>query len=297
MAVPADISDAEVRRFRRALVRWSQTNLRDFVWRRGHVSHFHGLLTEVLLARTRAEVVAGVAEELYSTYRTAAELAAADVAEVEELVRPLGLFRKRAAAMSKLAGMLVAEHGGEPPRRFEALEELPGVGPYAAGAFACFFRNERRPVVDANVARVFERYFGLARTADRLGADRPLWDFAARLLPRTGAATYSWALLDLGGTVCTPRSPRCGACPLRRSCPSARAQTSSKARSASGQGLPERASRESSPAAARGPRGVRSSRSTKAARSVESGGEGCATSQRPPGSRKPSRKRPRQGAA
>lgn len=216
--VPADVDEAEVRRFRRALSRWGRTNLRDFVWRRGGVSHFHGLVTEVLLARTRADAVAGVAEELYATYRTAGELAAAGLDEVERLLRPLGLFRKRAVALTRLAARLEAEHGGEVPARFERLEELPGVGPYAAGAFATFFRRERRPVVDANVVRVFARYFGLGRTGERLGDDRALWDFAARLLPRSGAAAYSWALLDLGGTICTPRAPRCDACPLRFPC-------------------------------------------------------------------------------
>jgi A/G-specific adenine glycosylase len=292
---PADVAPAEVERFRRALVRWARGNLRDFVWRRGDVSHFHGLVTEVLLARTRAEAVARVAEELYATYRTARELAAAGAPELERLLRPLGLYRKRAASLARLAERLEAEHGGEVPAEFARLEELPGVGPYAAGAFATFFRRERRPVVDANVVRVFERYFGLARTGDRLGDDRALWDFAARLLPRRGAAAYSWALLDLGGTVCTPRAPRCDACPLRRGCPSAQA-TKSASRSG-GQGLPERPSRARSPAAARGGSGVRSARSTKAARSAASGGGGASTSKSPPGSRRPARKRSPPGVA
>ncbi len=130
----------------------------------------------------------------------------------------LGYYRRvrmlRAAAMK-----IVQEHSGSTPTSRASLESLPGVGRYTAGAVASIVSGEREPIVDANVARVFLRIGGIAKSATDSGALRWCWDEATRLAQcslKPGVSNE--ALMELGGTICTPRAPSCEACPLRKMC-------------------------------------------------------------------------------
>jgi A/G-specific adenine glycosylase len=191
---------------------------RRFRWRESGLSTFELLLTEVLLARTRADAVIPVVHALLARYPDAVSLARADQAALEEILKPLGLFRKRARALIPLAQQLVERHGGTVPLQLEALLALPYVGRYAANAYLCFGLGRRRPVVDANVARLLERYWGLAPWKGKLEHAEGHWTFAEALLPQESVQLYNWTLLDLGATVCKPRTPDCERCPLRAGC-------------------------------------------------------------------------------
>jgi A/G-specific adenine glycosylase len=118
-----------------------------------------------------------------------------------------GLGYNRRALALQGAARVVAEHGWP-----GALEELPGVGPYTAAAVASFAWDAQVAAVDTNVRRVIARWDGRERTPRALAAR------AEALLPAGRAAEWNQALMELGATVCTPRAPRCDACPVRTGC-------------------------------------------------------------------------------
>jgi len=204
---------------RRRLLEWGTTiETQPFFWRDKSAAPFHVLVSEILLARTRAEAVDPVARELLARLPTAEHVATAPVAKLEAILYPLGLHRTRARLLRRCAAVIVAEHGGEIPRSVDILMSLPHVGRYAASSVACVSFGVPAAVLDANVARIYQRIFGLPKPRERISDATWLWDFAARVLPRLKAREYNWALLDLGRLVCKPRVPHCSACPLRSSC-------------------------------------------------------------------------------
>lgn len=217
-SAPRQLTAAALRRFRSRLLAWGERNRRTYYWREERLSSFEVLVLEVLLARTRADTVERVARQFLERYGTAAELADAKVQDVEDILRPLGLFRKRAKSLVEMARVLREQHGGTVPTAYSDLVALPYVGRYSASAFLCFHAGSALPAVDANVVRVFARYFGLELPAGKIESAEEYWAVAKRLVPATGAALFNWTLLDLGALVCTPRNPKCGECPLRKGC-------------------------------------------------------------------------------
>jgi A/G-specific adenine glycosylase len=176
------------------------------------------LVSEILLAKTRAEDASRVVRRVLETYPTPHALAAADKRTVERMLYPLGLHRLRAMRLISCAAELVANHDGVVPRSVVELRALPLVGRYAANAIASVAFGRRLPIVDVNVARVYGRVFSLPRPRGRLDTAHALWTFAGKLLPRRRAKQYNWALLDLGGTICTARKPACDRCPIASLC-------------------------------------------------------------------------------
>ena len=206
---------------RRKLLQWGASRSRSFFWREPAATPFHVLVSEILLARTRAESVDPIARALLDRFPTADAVANASVPDIEGILYPLGLHRTRARLLQRCAAAIVAEHAGEVPRTVDELMSLPYVGRYAASSVACVSFGEPAAVLDANVARIYQRIFALPEPRERITDAVWLWDFASRVLPKNYAREYNWALLDLGGIVCKPRSPDCAACPLRSSCRSA----------------------------------------------------------------------------
>ena len=218
VAKPAD--PGRLSRVRRIVLRWARKNGRTFFWRQPGVSPFALLVTEILLSRTRAQAVEPVATRLLARFPSPGDLARADAIEVERVLRPLGLHRKRATRLIACAQDLVSRFNQEVPHSVDSLLSLPYVGRYAANAVLCFGFGRRRGVIDANVSRLYQRLFSLPVPPARLSSADALWDFAEVMLPRASATAkeFNWAILDLGGTVCTPRAPLCASCPLALEC-------------------------------------------------------------------------------
>lgn len=225
MTSPFKLDRQNARHFRVRVLDWAKEHGRAFFWRKHGVSPFAVLVTEILLARTRAEAVEPVAKRLLQRYPNAKALREAPVRSVQRMVYPLGLYRKRAKALVKLAVTIAAKYRGSVPRQVEELVSLPYVGRYAANALLCFSLGERRPVVDANVARLFQRFFGLQPAIGKLDGIEDYWNLSSRLLPRRNVRFFNWALLDLGALVCTPRKPLCRECPLVTDCQAHRRST------------------------------------------------------------------------
>jgi A/G-specific adenine glycosylase len=199
------------------LVDWFARAARDLPWRRPDTDPWAVLVSEVMLQQTPVARVEPVWREWMGRWPTPAALAAASPAEVIRAWGKLG-YPRRALRLRETALALTERHGGVVPADVAALEALPGIGTYTARAVACFGHGQPQPVVDTNVRRVVARLVhGRAEAAPARAAD--LIDVAALAPADPGRAVrFSVAIMELGALVCTARTPRCTACPVRGDC-------------------------------------------------------------------------------
>ena len=198
----------------RALLAWYRRNRRDLPWRRTR-DPYAVWLSEVMLQQTTVEAVLPRYRRFLVRFPTVAALAAAPEREVLAEWSGLGYYAR--ARNLRRAAREVARAGGF-PRTLPGLRALPGVGAYTAAAVASISFGVPEPVVDGNVARVFCRLHAL-----RLDPKAPRTLARIRELARPFVAgrepgDRNQALMELGALVCTPRAPRCAACPLRSGC-------------------------------------------------------------------------------
>ena len=195
------------------LVDWYRDTARDLPWRRAGVSAWQILMSEIMLQQTPVVRVEPVWREWVARWPVPSAMAAATQGEVLRAWGKLG-YPRRALRLHECAQVLATEHGDEVPADVDVLLGLPGIGAYTARAVACFAYGHRVPVVDTNVRRVVARaVHGRAEAGNPAARDLP--DVEALLPARTDrAATFSAALMELGATVCTARTPDCGRCPL-----------------------------------------------------------------------------------
>jgi A/G-specific adenine glycosylase len=201
-------------RVRSSLLAWYAADHRDFPWRRT-TDPYAVLVSEVMLQQTQASRVAERFPTFMSRFPTAAALAAATEAEVLSAWSGLG-YNRRALALRR-AATAVADHGW--PRGVAALQGLPGIGPYTARALASLAFGEPVGVVDTNVRRWLVRRLGLSP-----GSGPRVLQALADALAAAGraadAAPWTHATMEFGAAICTPRNPRCDACPISNGCPS-----------------------------------------------------------------------------
>lgn len=194
---------------------WDQWG-RDFPWRSEQAGPFEKIVVEVLLQRTTATAVSGFYSRFMDRFPCWERLADAAPEELEEFLRPLGLWRRRAASLLGLAKYASAT-GGNFPKDPAKHVPIPAVGQYVSNAVLLFQHDKRMPLLDGNMARVIERVVRPRRLAD-IRHD-PWLQAAARWLIRRGPATsINWAVLDFAAVVCRARSPRCDSCPIAGYC-------------------------------------------------------------------------------
>ncbi|RDI18474.1 A/G-specific DNA-adenine glycosylase [Rhodococcus sp. AG1013] len=197
-----------------ALLRWYDEQARDLPWRRDGVTAWHILMSEIMLQQTPVVRVAPIWEEWVRRWPVPSLMAASSQADVLRAWGKLG-YPRRALRLHECAGVLADRHGDQVPTDVDVLLGLPGIGDYTARAVACFAYGQRVPVVDTNVRRVVARAVHGRADQGNPSAKRDMADVDA-LLPRTRAraARFSAALMELGATVCTARTPDCASCPL-----------------------------------------------------------------------------------
>ncbi len=200
----------------RPLLRWYHRCRRDLPWRRSR-DPYRVWVSEVMLQQTQVDRVREYFERFIVRFPTVSALAAAREQEVLRLWEGLGYYR-RARQLHAAAKRMVADHGGRLPTTVAELRQLPGIGRYTAGAIASIALGLSEPIVEANSRRVLARLTGYDRPLDGTAGDGPIWEIAARLVPRKDAGLFNQALMDLGALVCTPERPRCDACPLASLC-------------------------------------------------------------------------------
>lgn len=167
-----------------------------------------------MLQQTRVDTVKPYFERFMAEFPT--PLALAEAPEDRVLAAWSGLGYYRRARMLHAGARIVAERLGMPADR-EGLLELPGVGRYTAGAIASIAYGESVGLVDGNVARVLSRLFVIEDDMKRAGMRRAE-ALAEQLVPASGAGDWNQALMELGATVCSPKSPACDRCPVAESC-------------------------------------------------------------------------------
>ena len=146
-------------------------------------------------------------------------LAAAEEEEVLTSWEGLGYY-SRARNLHKAAQLLVSDNEGKLPNDVAALRALPGIGPYTAGAIASLAFGVDEAAVDGNAKRVLSRLFDIKEAINSSIATQRVWSLAREQLPSGKAADFNQALMDLGASLCNPRQPQCGECPLQAECQS-----------------------------------------------------------------------------
>lgn len=207
------------------LLRWYRANARDLPWRDsgppGRRDPYQTLVSEFMLQQTQVARVLEKFPPFLERFPTIADLAKAPESGVLTAWSGLGYYR-RARLLHGAAQDVVENHGGEIPSAVEELLKIRGIGKYTAGAIASMAFDQRVPLVDGNVSRVLQRVHAKAGRA----AEKPIaewtWRSAEALvmsLPQTASAgMFNEALMELGATVCTPKAPRCAACPWAKEC-------------------------------------------------------------------------------
>ncbi|ABD53312.1 A/G-specific DNA-adenine glycosylase [Jannaschia sp. CCS1] len=199
---------------------WYDVHARDLPWR---VPPLSGLdadpyrvwLSEIMLQQTTVAAVKAYFQRFTALWPTVGDLAAAEDAAVMGEWAGLGYYA-RARNLLKCARVVVEEHGGQFPRTEAELLELPGIGPYTAAAVASIAFQQPAPVMDGNIERVMARLFAVEDPLP--GCKSVLKEHATRLTPNDRPGDHAQALMDLGATICTPKNPACGICPVMEAC-------------------------------------------------------------------------------
>jgi len=205
------------------LLDWYDAHARAMPWRVGPADRQAGVrpdpyriwMSEVMLQQTTVAAVREYFHRFTARWPTVADLAAAEDGDVMGEWAGLGYYA-RARNLLKCARVVADAHGGQFPDSREALLGLPGIGPYTASAIAAIAFDEAATVVDGNVERVMARIFHVLTPLPT--AKPELTEHAARLTPVDRPGDYAQAVMDLGATICTPRSPACGICPWMEVC-------------------------------------------------------------------------------
>jgi len=198
------------------LLAWYARHQRALPWR-GAADPYHIWVSEIMLQQTQVETVRPYYKRWFTAFPTLAALAAAPQQAVLAAWEGLGYYA-RARNLHAAAQVVVRDHGGQLPRTVAGLRTLPGIGRYTAGAIASIAFGVDAAVLDGNVKRVLARVFDVTTDVKSPAGEKQLWALAERLVPPGRAADYNQALMDFGATVCLPRTPLCGQCPLRQQC-------------------------------------------------------------------------------
>ena len=207
--------------FAKRVVQWQAAHGRNHLpWQKTQ-DPYKVWLSEIMLQQTQVATVLGYYARFLERFPTVGVLAQAPADEVMGLWSGLGYYT-RARNLHACAQKVMSAHGGAFPEKAEALAALPGIGRSTAGAIAAFCFSERVPILDANVRRVLTRWLGFDKDLASVKNERLLWELAETLLPMTGLQSsmprYTQGLMDLGATVCVPKAPRCGQCPVHEGC-------------------------------------------------------------------------------
>lgn len=209
-------SQAEAKYFVNGIFQWFEKNGRNFPWRKKNLSLYESLVAEILLQQTRAEKVQEVYPKFLEKFSCREDLAGADIPQIEEMIRPLGLFRRRARGFKRLASTLIDREQNNLDS-LEALTDLPYVGQYIGRSVLVTHFGEPEPMLDVNMARVLERYFGPRELAD-IRDDTELNDLAKQLVSEEEPKRYNWGVIDFASEVCKAQKPNCQACPISANC-------------------------------------------------------------------------------
>ncbi|MEI7515571.1 MAG: A/G-specific adenine glycosylase [Betaproteobacteria bacterium] len=206
----------------RRVVAWQKQHGRHHLPWQNTQDPYRVWLSEVMLQQTQVATASGYFNRFLARLPTLQHLADASLDEVLGLWSGLGYY-SRARNLHRCAQTVVRQHRGVFPRSAEVLETLPGIGRSTAAAIASLCFGQRVAILDANVKRVVARVVGFDGDVALAVQQRALWDAATALLPSVqdapqAMARYTQGMMDLGSTVCLPKTPLCAVCPLQPDC-------------------------------------------------------------------------------
>lgn len=226
----------EIQALRAALLDWYDRNHRVLPWRRNKCSlktekgkkgapmdlpdqKFAYLVwvSEIMLQQTRVATVIDYFDKWMNIWPTVQDLASATQEQVNDCWTGLGYYR-RARYLLEGAKYVVNELGGKFPEDASGLGKIPGIGPYTAGAISSIAFGKHEPLVDGNVIRVLARLRALAEDPTSAASKKLHWELATQLVDVERSGDFNQAVMELGATICTPKGPLCGECPIKRHC-------------------------------------------------------------------------------
>lgn len=208
--------DHRITEFQKLIINWYRKNGRKFYWRTESLNNWQWLVLELLLKRTRAEMVEKLFPSFISKYNYPIAIIQTSDIKLEKDLKFLGLQSQRRIAIKKIAETIMSKYGGKNPASYDSLMSLPYVGRYIANAVLCFSQNQRRPIVDVNIARVLTRFHGFEMPKD--AREKWIWELAEKMLPEKNWKQYNYGLLDLGALICKSRVSKCMKCTLNDNC-------------------------------------------------------------------------------
>ncbi|MCB9995702.1 MAG: A/G-specific adenine glycosylase [Rhodospirillales bacterium] len=214
------MTESEIEAFRRDLLDWYDRHRRTLPWRAGPAQTadpYHVWLSEIMLQQTVVAAVIPFFLKFVDKWPTVHDLAAADQQDVMDAWAGLGYY-SRARNLHKCAQVIAHEYNGVFPQVPAELKKLPGIGDYTSAAITAIAFDRPATVIDGNVDRVISRYFAIT---EPLPDSKPQIRQYAGMLSEARAdrpGDFAQAMMDLGATICTPKSPKCILCPLSGSC-------------------------------------------------------------------------------
>ncbi len=199
------------------IMQWGAKHLRSFPWR-SYITPYRAMISEILLQRTHATNVGKVFPKFIKKYPDIMTFVNFREDELYNIIEPLGLYKNKLKYFKEIRLALKKYFNYKIPNNFEDLVALSGVNIYIANAILCFAYNERVPIVDTNVKRIFQRFFNYKIEKSDLRYEKKIWDLAEKLLPLSNYKTYNYAILDFGGLLCKKRKPKCFECQLSEKC-------------------------------------------------------------------------------
>lgn len=204
------------RQIQRKLLAWYDGHARDLPWRRRRHDAYAQWVAEIMLQQTRVDTVLQYYQPFLDCFPDVAALARADQSKVLKRWEGLGYYR-RALNLHRGAKLLVAQRAPLPGTSTQ-LRQLPGIGEYTSAAIASIAYGESVAAVDGNVIRVLTRLFDVAHETSEARRKKRIVALAAQLVPKSRPGDFNQAWMDLGSSVCTPKSPDCTTCPLSTHC-------------------------------------------------------------------------------
>jgi len=210
------IYESDIEFFQEKLLKWYEYNGRSFFWRNKSATNYELIISEVFLQRTKAETVAKFLPPFLKAYPSWKQLGEATEQELQEITKPLGLYKQRGSRLFKLAQELKKRKGRFPKERNQ-VAEIPMMGQYITNAYELYILNKKSPLLDVNMARLLERFFGKRKLSD-IRYDPYLQTLAYRVVRVDNSKELNWAILDYAALICKKSNPLCRSCKLSKRC-------------------------------------------------------------------------------
>jgi len=209
------IPDKTIKEIQLKILKWYKKYGRDFPWR--HTKDpYRIMIAEFMLHRTRAEQVVPVYVDFIEKYPTMDSLINPDYKDIKKITEHLGLHW-RADHFFRSVRYIMQNYGGKFPEDYDELKKIPGVGDYIAGAILTICFNKPSPVVDSNIARFINRFFGLSLSGE-IRRKKSVIELAEKLFSHQKPGDLLFAIVDFTSLICKPGNPLCNKCPLSDKC-------------------------------------------------------------------------------